>query len=256
MSAQLGGLVWDNHSLRERAPEARVRHESWTETTGAHLLVVDPDLDENGDGAALREELAARWVHVILVRSALDGLVAFGRIDPDAIVVSTNALGLSATEFVRKVREHSPALVIAAMNGADTEAAGALMLAGATAAVTRPYTAGSVWEVWSRSPQPPDGRVRITYGPIELDALAYTVRIDGERIADLPLKEFELLRTLMYCAPRVISNDELRQTLWGDADTGPTDNTIAVHVGRLRNRLQHVARIRRIRGQGYALTVG
>ena len=46
MSAQLGGLVWDNLSLRERAPEARVRHESWTETTGAQLLVVDPDLDE------------------------------------------------------------------------------------------------------------------------------------------------------------------------------------------------------------------
>ena len=48
--------------------------------------------------------------------------------------------------------------------------------------------------------------MRITYRPIELDALAYTVRIDGERIADLPLKEFELLRTLEpYCAPRVIS---------------------------------------------------
>ena len=60
----------------------------------------------------------------------------------------------------------------------------------------------------------------------------------------------------MYCAPRVISNDELRQTLWFYAYTEPTDNTIAVHFGLLRNRLQHVARIRRIRGQGYALTVG
>ena len=255
MSAQLGGLVWDNLSVRERAHEARARHESWTETTGAHLLIVDPDLDMDGDGGGLCEELAARGVHVTVLRSALDGLVALGRIDPDAVVVATNAMGMSAIEFVRKVREHSPALVIAALNGADTEAAGALMLAGASAAVSRPYTADAVWDVWSRSTQPPDGQVRITYGPIELDARAYTVRINGERIADLPLKEFEMLRTLMYCAPRVISNDELRQTLWGDAETGPTDNTIAVHVGRLRNRLQHVARIRRVRGQGYALTV-
>ena len=37
----------------------------------------------------------------------------------------------------------------------------------------------------------------VSFGPIELDARTFTVRVRGERIQDLPLKEFELLRALM-----------------------------------------------------------
>ena len=70
---------------------------------------------------------------------------------------------------------------------------------------------------------------------------AYAVRVNGERIADLPLKEFEVLRTLMYHAPEVLSDGELRAAVWGAQAEGPPANTIAVHVGRLRNRLQGVA---------------
>ena len=77
----------------------------------------------------------------------------------------------------------------------------------------------------------------------------------GERIQDLPLKEFELLRALMFHAPEIMSNDELRVSLWGTEGTQILDNTLAVHVARLRNRLQGIARIRRIRGRGYALTL-
>jgi DNA-binding response OmpR family regulator len=259
MSAHLGGSAWNSLGEGEpAAPEeaARAMHERWAEITGAHLLVVDPRLDADGDAADMLERGAARGIQVTLTGSALDGLVALGRLDPDAIVVATDATDLSAIDFVSKVREHSTALVIAALDEAEPVTAGALMLAGASAAVTRPYSVEAVWDVWSRSAHPPHSHVRLSYGPIELDARAYTVYIGGERIADLPLKEFELLRTLMHHAPHVISNDELRMALWGDPESRPTDNTIAVHVGRLRSRLQQVARIRRIRGRGYSLTIG
>jgi DNA-binding response OmpR family regulator len=92
-------------------------------------------------------------------------------------------------------------------------------------------------------------------GRIELDAASYRVLIDGERIADLPLKEFELLRTLMLRAPDVVTDEELRRELWGVTARSPSSNTIAMHVARLRSRLGDAATVRRIRGRGYALAV-
>jgi two-component system OmpR family response regulator len=258
MSTQLEGAVRGNRSVAgsTRHEGVRLANERWTEQTGARLLVVDPLVDEGENGIDLREPLGLRGVHVTEVASALDGLVALGRTNPEAVVVASDIEGLPAVDFIRKVREHSGALVIAASDDVDSESVGAMLLAGAMSTIARPYSADTVWKVWQRSAQPPEDHVRITYGPIELDARAYTVHIHGERIADLPLKEFEMLRTLMFHAPRVISNDEFRMALWGNSESGPRDNTIAVHIGRLRNRLQHVARIRRVRGRGYSLTIG
>ena len=79
--------------------------------------------------------------------------------------------------------------------------------------------------------------------------------INGERIGDLPLKEFELLRALMLRAPEIVTDDELREALWGSEGLRPSGNTIAMHVTRLRHRLGDVADVRRIRGRGYSLTV-
>ena len=95
----------------------------------------------------------------------------------------------------------------------------------------------------------------MSFGPIELDARAFTVRVRRRADPDLPLKEFELLRVLMCRAPEIMSNDELRVLLWGPDGTQILDNTLAVHVARLRNRLQGIARIRRIRRRGYSLTL-
>ena len=50
----------------------------WTQASGAPLLVIDPI----GDGESLRVGMASRGVNVTWVRSALDGLVEFGRTNP------------------------------------------------------------------------------------------------------------------------------------------------------------------------------
>ncbi|MGB0099580.1 MAG: winged helix-turn-helix domain-containing protein [Nocardioides sp.] len=230
---------------------ARAHAEHWAEATRAHVLVVDP----LGDRARLCQDLSARGIHVTWVGSTLDGLIEFGRINPNAVVVAPDAHGIPADVFVAKLCERDSAFVIAAVDETGAADAGRLMFAGAGAAVTRPYTAKMIWDVLKRSSRAWDDHARVEFGPIELDARAYTVRIDGERIADLPLKEFELLRTLMRRAPEVLSDESLRASLWGRGDGGPTDNTIAVHAARLRGRLQGVAHVRRIRGRGYSLTL-
>ena len=245
-----------------RRQSVRAYLHRWTEATGAQLLVVDPEPDEG----ALAEGMAGHGVHVTWVASTLDGLVEFGRTDPHAVVVAPGTPGIPAEEFVGLIRRHGAPYVIAGTEDLDelTDPAattrrgsgvGSLMLAGASAVVLRPYAPQHLWELISHGPRTVSEHARVEVGPIELDATAFTVRVNGQRIADLPLKEFELLRTLMLHSPGVVTDDELGDALWGDNGRRPGGNTIAMHVTRLRARLGTVAVVRRIRGRGYSLTI-
>lgn len=222
----------------------------WAETAGARLLVVDPEDDSEG----LTEAMAGHGVHVNWVRSTIDGLVEFGRLDPHAVVISPDAEGVAPTDFVTTIRRHGSPFIVAGLRHEEAGDVGPLMLAGASAVATRPYSGDLLWDLLYRS-RSLDEHVRITVGPIDLDASAYAVWIDGARIADLPLKEFELLRALMLRAPGVITDNELRDALWGSEGIRPSGNTIAMHVTRLRHRLGAAADVRRIRGRGYSLSV-
>ncbi|MFC7495264.1 MULTISPECIES: winged helix-turn-helix domain-containing protein [unclassified Nocardioides] len=231
-----------------RTVVARV-DQRWAETTGAHLLVVDPDID----GTSLRNDLAARGVHTTVTSSTTDALVEYGRCHSTAVIVAPTAAGVVPVEFVETIRRFGSPFVVAVLDRADDPCAGDLMRAGSSAVIERPYDGATVWKLLQGSSHALDGQARVSFGPIELDARAFTVTVRGERLQDLPLKEFELLRSLMYRAPEVMSNDELRLAVWGAHGGQIPDNTLAVHVARLRNRLQGTARIRRIRGRGYAL---
>jgi DNA-binding response OmpR family regulator len=217
--------------------------------------VVDP----SDDGGALAEAMAGRGVHVTWVGSTLDGLVEFGRTDPHAVVVTPEAPGIPADQFVGVIRQHGAPYVIAGTcspAGGGADGVGPLMLAGASAVALRPYVPQHLWELLTHAPRSLAEHARLEVGPLVLDAAAYSVRVNGERIADLPLKEFELLRALMLASPGVVTDDELRDALWGSDGKRPGGNTIAMHVTRLRTRLGDVADVRRIRGRGYSLTVG
>lgn len=252
-SSSSRGVLRPATDVAPSSREAAVRSylHRWAEAAGAHLLVVDPDAER----ADLRDAMAGRGVHLTWVRSTTDALVEYGRTDPHAVVVAPEAGGIPAEEFVTTIRRFGSPYVIAALEKVSDAAVGSLMVAGASALLPRPFTAVDLWDALVASPRPLDEHVHVVVGPIELDAAAYRVTIAGERIPDLPLKEFELLRTLMLHAPGVVSDDELRAALWGGATGSPSGNTIAMHVTRLRTRLGAAAAVRRIRGRGYALTL-
>jgi DNA-binding response OmpR family regulator len=236
-------------SPRETAVRAYLHR--WAEAAGAQLLVVDPSPDDTG----LADAMAGRGVHVTWAGSTVEGLVAFGRIDPHVVVVAADAPGLPAAQFVATLVGHGTSYVVAGAPANDADAVGALVLAGAQAVVARPYAPDRLWEVLHRAPRALDDHAHLAFGPLELDAGAYEVKVHGRRIADLPLKEFELLRTLMLRAPDVVADEEVRTALWGSVPDRPSGNTIAMHVTRLRHRLDGVAEIRRIRGRGYSLAL-
>ena len=245
------GDVRDEPPFPPRWARARTADGHRTRAVGVQVLVVDPD---DACREAVSAKLGAEGVIVTWCLNAVDALIAFGRLDPDAVIVSPTLEGFDAQVFVKAIKQHSCRLVLVGLDAAAADSAGPLFLAGATTALSRPYDAEEVMERLMAHTHDLDDRVRITFGDIELDPRAHEVRVAGTPLHGLPLKEFELLRVLMLNGNNVVTTDAIREALWGDTADAPSSNAVAVHATRLRSRLEEHARVTRVRGLGYRLS--
>ena len=94
-------------------------------------------------------------------------------------------------------------------------------------------------------------RRKISVGRITLDYDSYTVQgPNGEQ--ELPPKEFQLLFLLLSYPGRIFTRLQLMDEIWG-MDSESADNTVNVHIARLRRRLEDVPEIElvSVRGVGY-----
>lgn len=235
-----------------RTEEARRVTRSWSEGVGTLLLVADP-ADPVRSG--LVEGLRAAWVNVVWCRDGAEALVEFGRQRPAAVLAAPRLEVVDTPAVVRAMRAAGGQPILVGIGTDDVELAGPALVAGATGVVARPYAASEVVGRLAAELPERDQRELLVYGPLELDARAYRVKVDGVPMEDLPLKEFELLRVLMAHADRVVTPEQIRCALWGKGRAAPTSNAVVVHVGRLRARLAGVAELRTVRGRGYRLTV-
>ncbi|CAI8788888.1 Heme response regulator HssR [Priestia megaterium] len=93
----------------------------------------------------------------------------------------------------------------------------------------------------------------IYMGNIKLDRTKLEMSA-GETSQQLPLKEFELLFTLVSSPGKIFTRDQLIQLIWG-YDYEGDERTVDVHIKRLRERLNHMKNvgmeIKTIRGLGY-----
>ena len=89
---------------------------------------------------------------------------------------------------------------------------------------------------------------QLTRGSIEIDQTKMQVKKDGE-ILLLTLTEYKILTTLIKRSS-VVTRDMLLQALWDDGGKFVDDNTLSVHVSRLKNKIG-ADHIRTVRGVGY-----
>ncbi|MBO4298654.1 MAG: response regulator transcription factor [Clostridia bacterium] len=85
-------------------------------------------------------------------------------------------------------------------------------------------------------------------GGIEIDAARMQVKKDGQAVP-LTLTEYRILATLTR-RRGVIPRERLLEALWDDEGRYIDDNTLSVHVSRLREKIG-AEHIRTIRGVGY-----
>jgi DNA-binding response OmpR family regulator len=101
----------------------------------------------------------------------------------------------------------------------------------------------------------PPAQELLTVGDVQIDLAAHLVRV-GNRLIDLPHKEYELLVALARSAGHVLTIEELLSQVWGPEWIGESQ-TLYVHIHHLRHKLEEdPARPRRlhtVRSSGYKL---
>lgn len=234
-----------------RVQRAREADRRWSTPLGLVLLVADPDTSERDVVVAA---LSTSGVNCTWCATGAETLVQYGKLAPDAVLMSPLLDVVDALTVVRTIRDRDSLPILLGVGSGESGLVGPVLVAGATTAVTRPYDPAEVVRRLEAEVSRTASRVHLSYGPLELDPCSYSVRLHGEELRDLPLKEFELLRLLMTYADRVVTPEQIRVALWSDAIHAPSQNTVAVHVARLRARLGGAVVLRTIRGRGYRLT--
>ena len=179
----------------------------------------------------------------------------------DVIVLDIMLPGLDGFQVCRELRQRgidTPVLVLSARDGVVDRVHG--LDCGADDYLTKPFAFDELLARLRALAR--RGRTRqlsgvLTYGPVEVDPVAHTAQVDGERLS-LSATEYRLLEYLVRRAESIVTRDQLSQHVWG-GDADPASNIIDVYVGYVRRKIQaiHAAPlIQTVRGLGYMLKLG
>ena len=78
---------------------------------------------------------------------------------------------------------------------------------------------------------------KLSVGGIELDDKSKEVTLDGE-LVNLTRTEYDILKLLMEHVGEVFSPNQIYEKVWKDDQFG-TENTVAVHIRHLREKLEY-----------------
>lgn len=92
---------------------------------------------------------------------------------------------------------------------------------------------------------------RIDLGDFSINAELRTAQI-GDRMVDLPKKEFDLLFKLLSYPKKIFTRRQLMDEIWG-MDSNADERTVDVHIKRLREKFEDCKEfeIATVRGLGY-----
>ncbi len=175
--------------------------------------------------------------------------------DYAAAVIDWRMPGLDGVEAIRAARARRisvPVLVLTARDGvADRVEA---LDAGADDYLVKPFQFPELLaRLRALQRRPPGLRAVLELGGVRLDPAARRVTYDGVEM-NLTRYELSLLELLLRRHPAVTERGTIAQHLWAEEWAAATDNSIEVHVSRLRGKLARSGlRVVSVRGAGYRL---
>lgn len=212
------------------------------------LLVEDDEL--LGDGL-----LTGLQQHNYTVDWVKDGMAAEQALayeDFDVIVLDLGLpkrSGLEVLENLRKQGKELPVLILTAREAVDDKIKG--LDSGADDYMVKPCDLDELAARVRALHRRKTGSTTPTlaHGKLILEPSSHTVTYDGELLT-LPRREFSLLEKLLENIGKIVSREQLLQTLYGWAEID--SNTLEVHIHNIRKKLPNKY-IRTIRGVGYMI---
>ena len=210
--------------------------------------------DDKNTRRLMEAVLKEHGYHPIL---ACDGLEALKLLDThhvDLVILDIMMPGMDGYEFTRQLRATDytlPILMVTAKQLPEDKRKG--FIVGTDDYMTKPVDEEEMIlriRALLRRAQIVHER-RITIGDVCLDYDSLTVS-RGNESQTLPRKEFYLLYKLLSYPGKIFTRIQLMDEIWG-MESQSDDNTINVHINRLRKRFEDYPEftIETIRGLGY-----
>ncbi|MBW9173020.1 response regulator transcription factor [Clostridium estertheticum] len=208
----------------------------------AKILVVEDENDINKLLCTMLENKRYR------TRAAFSGTEALMCVENewwDMILLDLMVPGISGEEVILKIREitKAPIIVISAKTSQKTKVE--LLEKGADDFICKPFDLDEVvarvnsnlrryLEFYANGKNKNRDNI-LSYKDISLNIESKEVKV-GQNIVALTAKEFALLKLLLTNPNKVYSKSNIFESIWGEEFSGD-DNTVNVHVSRLRKKL-------------------
>ena len=221
------------------------------------VLIVDDDIELC---RLLGERLSSEGFTLEAVHDGPRGLERVLSEEHALVILDLMLPGMGGLDVLRRLRVHSPVpVLILTARGEDVDRILGLEI-GADDYLPKPFNPreliARIRAILRRTSRTSATGNSVMVGDVELDPAAREVRMGGTQI-DLTSVEFALLETLLRDAGRVVTREQLTETVLG-RKLGPFDRVIDVHISNLRKKLSRVhgeERIKAVRGSGYVFVV-
>jgi two-component system, OmpR family, response regulator NblR len=201
------------------------------------------DLQESGYETAIAHDPASALRHV---RDFQPALIVLDR-------MLANESGLTFSSHLRSLGTRTPVILLMVRDALEDRVA--CLQAGADDYFLKPYRGDDFLKLvrlYLQSDVPTNEQLR--FGDLMLD-LATRRASRSDRLIDLTMKEFELLKFLMEHPREVLTREQILENVWGYEFVGES-NVIEVYVRYLRLKVEDEGEkrlIQTVRGVGYVL---
>lgn len=221
------------------------------------ILVIE---DDRAVQKALRRLFESEGFAIDIAGNGVEGLEMFRAAMPSVLVLDLSLPGMPGQDICREISRVAPSLPIIVLSArAEVMDKVLLLELGAHDYVTKPFSPrellARVRTAMRRSTRIPvaPGTETFTFDDVKVDFTKMELRREGKPV-QLTSQEFKVLKFMIQNAERVLTREELLNTVWGYQNY-PSTRTVDNHILKLRQKLEkdpaNPAHFRTVHSSGY-----
>ena len=204
---------------------------------GARVLIVD---DEPQIRRFLSVSLNSHEYTVIEARTGGEAIRLCTTAQPDLVILDLGLPDIDGRDVLSRIREWSRVPIIVLSVRFDEQDKIDALDRGADDYVTKPFGMGELLARMRTALRHRSGTAeespQFSTGGLAVDLTRRVVSVEGDEVR-LSRKEYDVLRTLVKHAGKVVTHQQLLREVWGPAHINETQY-LRVYVGQLRQKIE------------------